>query len=198
MPTKSRPSAKGPPPHAQKWLAEHRRGLHQGRIATPERYQSIWDTSCIPDRFTPATPEMTAEAEARLGIVIPAVLREQLLIQNGGYLLDCHQYPFAEAAKHWTNAAVDGIYPVQSWKRARNDNWFESVNDVEGLDLLIIIAAHAESQLCLDYRQSGSRGLPAVTFIDVCKEPTEVKILADTVDEFIGGFIALRPTKDST
>src|SRR5262245_51950745 len=162
---KKRGSASGPPPRAQKWLEERRRGMHQGRTPTPEHSNSIWDTSFIPDRCTPATSESISEAEVRLGIVIPEPMKDQLLVQNGGCLLECDR--FNDASVHWTNATVDGIDQVQSWRRAKDDNWFENVQDVKGLDLLIIIAAHSEAQLCLDYRKSGSNGMPCVTFVDV-------------------------------
>ncbi len=190
---KKRGSASGPPPHAQKWIEEYRQGMHQGRAPTPAHKTSIWDTSFIPDGCKPATSELIAEAEERLGVVIPKRMKEQLLIQNGGCLLECDEFPFNDSSVNWTNATVDGIHEVQSWGRAADDNWFESVADVKGLDRLIIIAAHSESQLCLDYRKSGGRRMPAVTFIDVCMNPTEVTIIAKTVDEFVRTLIALRP-----
>ncbi|MGO9109978.1 MAG: SMI1/KNR4 family protein [Thermoguttaceae bacterium] len=125
----------------KRFLEERRQGLHRGRTPTPEHYRSIWRTSLISERYTPATPEMIAEAEVRLGVVIPALLKEQLLIQNGGYLVAYEPYPFDDASVHWSNATVDGIWPLKSWERAKDDNWFESVEDVEGLDRLIRIAA---------------------------------------------------------
>lgn len=192
MARKQRTSPKGPPPEAKRWLEEYRRGKHQGRTPTPEHHKSIWDTTYIPDRYTPATPEVIAESEAGLGIVIPALMREQLLIQNGGCLLECEQYPFKDDSVHWTNATVDGISRVQSWELASDDNWFESVEDVQGLQLLVIIAAHSESQLCLDYRRPGGSGMPAVTFVDVSRHPTEVRVIAKTVDEFIHALVSSR------
>lgn len=128
----------------------------------------------------------------RLGFVIPTLVKDQLLIQNGGRLLELDQYPFKDPSVHWTNATVDGIDRIQSWRRAEDDNWFESVEDVKGRDQLIIIAAHSESQLCLDYRESGRRRMPAVTFIDVCMNPTEVRIITKTADEFVRTLIASR------
>ena len=53
----------------------------------------------------------------------------------------------------WMNAAIDGLDPVGSWELASEHNWFESVDDVPGLDRLVVIAGHSESQLCLDYRE---------------------------------------------
>jgi hypothetical protein len=170
--------------------------MHQGRTPTPAHLTSIWNTSFIPDGCTPATLELITDAEVRLGIVIPTLMKDQLLIQNGGCLLELDQYPFKDASVHWTNATVDGIGQVQSWRRADKDNWFESVKDVKGLDRLIVIAAHSESQLCLDYRKSGSGGMPAVTFVDVCMSPTEVRLITKSADEFIRTLIASRTANE--
>ncbi len=192
MAKKSRRLPKGPSPQALKWMEERLQGKHPGLTPTPEHYQSIWKTYYIPERYTPATLQMISEAEARLGIKIPASVRQQLLIQNGGCLADCEVRPFQDASVHWTNATIDGIEPVQSWKRACDDHWFDNAKDVENLSLLIRIAAHSEAQFCLDYRKSGRQGMPGVTFIDVCMAPTEVLTIVETVDEFINTMIASR------
>ena len=180
-----------------KWAEERRQGMHRGRTPTPEHAASIWDTSFIPDRYCPATDQLIAEAEARVEISIPASMRAQLLIQNGGQLCDCDPLPFGEKAL-WMNAAVDGILQVQQWDRAAENNWFESVDDVPDLYLLVRIAAHSESQLCLDFRKSGSTGTPAVTYIDVCMDPTEVVVLAETVDDFIQALIVARRASETS
>lgn len=197
MAKNERRSATGPPPKVKKWLDEYRRGKHQGRIPSPEHFKSIWDTTRIPEDCTPATSDSITDAESRLGIVIPASMKQQLLIQNGGSLADCPEYPFDDSSINWTNATVDGIEPVESWERAKNDHWFDNVNDVTSLDLLIRIAAHSEAQLCLDYRKAGSNGLPGVTFIDVSTKPTEVRIITERVDEFIRALVASRSVSDN-
>jgi hypothetical protein len=186
---------KGPPPQARKWMEEFRQGKHQGIKPTPAHFQSIWDTNYIPDRCIPARRDAIAETEQRLGIVIPASLKEQLLVQNGGYLKVCDKYPFEHGRVYWTNATVDGIDQVDSWHRADDrgridSGWFDDVDDVEGLDLLIKIASHSESQLCLDYRKVGGKGMPGVTYIDVCQKPTQVVSIAGTVHEFILALVA--------
>jgi len=185
-----------PPPKAKKWLEEHRRGKHRGLTPTPEHYKSIWDTSYIPDRCTPATPKMMDEAQACLKVVIPVSMKKQLLIQNGGCLPDCANQLFDDSSLHWTNATIDGIDPVELWERAKDDSWYESVKDVKSLHLLIRIAAHSEAQFCLDYRKSGPSGIPGVTFVDVSRVPTEVVSLTESIDEFIRAIIASRPPKD--
>src|SRR5438094_167695 len=54
-----------------------------GREPTPQHLRSVWATDYIPDWALPATPEAIASAEARLGVVIPKVLKTQLAVQNG-------------------------------------------------------------------------------------------------------------------
>lgn len=70
----------GPPARALKWIEEYRQGKHQGCTPTPEHNQSIWDASYIPDRCTPATPKLIKQTESRLGVTLPASIREQFLI----------------------------------------------------------------------------------------------------------------------
>ncbi|MCA9073163.1 MAG: SMI1/KNR4 family protein [Planctomycetaceae bacterium] len=140
---------------------------------------------------------MIDETETRLGIVIPKSLKEQLLIQNGGYIVHCDNYPFESDSLHWTNATVDGIDQLDGWKRAKDDHWFESVEDVNDLHLLIRIASHSESQLCLDYRKTGPDGIPGVTYIDTAMNPIEIRIVAFTVDDFIRGLVSSRLSDDN-
>jgi hypothetical protein len=187
--------AKGPPASVLKFIKEFRQGKHQGIKPTPEHAASVWDTSYIPDRCTPATAQLIAQAEKRLGVTIPEAMRKNLRIQNGGCLPDCDPFPFEEVVL-WTNATVDGILPVQKWELASRDHWFDSVNDVAKLHLLVRIAAHSEAQLCLDYRKSGKARQPAVTFIDVCMNPTEVVVVAKSVDDFVDALVAARPDDD--
>jgi hypothetical protein len=127
-----------------------------------------------------------------LGVLIPASIAEQLLIQNGGYLLESGEYPFEDRSAYWTNSTVDGIDQVESWARAADHPWFEHVKDVKDLHLLITIASHSESHLCLDYRKSAANGVPGVAYVDVGMSPTEVTVIADTADEFIKAIVCLR------
>jgi len=115
-------------------------------------------------------------------------MRRNLRIQNGGCLRGSDRFPFDDVL--WTNATVDRILPVQEWELASLDNWFDSVDDVDKLDMLVRIAAHSEAQLCLDYRKTGTSGKPAVTYIDVCMNPTKVAVLVKSVDEFVDALAA--------
>ena len=115
----------------------------------------------------------------------PEEIRQQVISQNISLS--------SEALDIFFNASVDGILPVEQGELASENHWFESVDDVDGLDCLVRIAAHSESQLCLDYRACGKAGTPAVTYIDVSMTPTEVTIVARSVDDFVAALVAARP-----
>ena len=166
------------------------------KIAPASAYAtSIWDRAVYSAVNAPAAPDLIADAEARLDVRIPESMKRNLLVQNGGYLIHCESYPFDEDT-FWTNAAVGGFFPVQSWQPATENHWFQAVEDVDGLERLICIAAHSESQLCLDYRRSGRQGVPGVTYVDVCRTPTEVTVVTQSVDDFINALVAARPDED--
>lgn len=153
-----------------------------------EEIKNIWDFY-QPDHFKPATDDDLNNAENRLQITIPQILRDQLQIYNGGFLFEFNEFPFEKNGFYWTNATIDGILDVASWELASENNWFESVEDVEGLNKLIVISAHSESQFCIDFRENGAQ--PSVTYIDVSMNPTEVKTIT-TLENFIETIITLK------
>lgn len=104
--------------------------------------------------------------------------------------------PEASLCRHWTNAIVDGIHPVEKWETAAENHWFQNASDVPDLRLLVVIAAHSESQLCLDYRVSGPKGIPADVYVDVCMRPTEVVTVAQTMTEFVAAIIASKEVRE--
>jgi hypothetical protein len=150
----------------------------------------MWVTDFIPERARPASDKAIAKAESRLGVTIPEVLKAQLRVRNGGHVfLSEKATPFEKKCRLWTNAVVDGILPVQQWETAAASNWFDSVSDVPALDLMVVLAGHSESQLCLDFRSSGAAGTPSVAYVDACTTPTELTTLAKTPDEFVAAII---------
>jgi len=162
-----------------------------GLQPTPEHLQSVWATGYIPDWARPASREAIASAEKRLGVVIPKVLKAQLAVLDGGQVfLSEEKVPLENTCRHWTNAIVDGVMPVGEWEIASENHWFQNASDVPDLKLLVIVAAHSESQLCLDYRRCGPKGVPAVVYVDVCMRPTEVVTVAPTVTEFVAALVA--------
>ena len=60
-----------------------------------------------------ATERQILAAEKRLGVKIPAAIKRQLKIQNGGRVVN----------NDWFEA-VDGIMPVQEWELASESDWF--------------------------------------------------------------------------
>ncbi len=86
--------------------------------------RSIRHSNFIPEWAIPATEAGIRTAEERLGVSIPGCLQTQLLIQNGGVLTDQDSRVMNHVL--WLNAAIDGIWPVEKWVLALNDNWFES------------------------------------------------------------------------
>jgi hypothetical protein len=162
-----------------------------GREPTPQYLRSVWATDYIPDWARPAKRQAIASAEKRLGVAIPKVLKDQLAVQNGGQIfLSEMGVPFEDTCRHWTNAIVDGVMPVEEWEIAAENHWFQNASDVPHLKSLVIIAAHSESQLCLDFRACGPKRIPAVVYIDVCMQPTSVATICPTVTEFLAALIS--------
>lgn len=159
----------------------------KGRKPPPAHLASMWSSDFIPTWRRPATEAAIKAAEKSLGIAIPAALKKQLLIQDGGPVFsgDDDPVPMKNGFRLWMNAAIDGLEPVSSWELASEHNWFESVSDVPGLDRLVVIAGHSESQLCLDYREKGPKRSPALTYFDVCRSPTDEVSVCDSVVDFI-------------
>src|SRR5262245_52572559 len=102
-----------------------------GREPTPEYLRSVWATDCIPDWARPATRQAIAGAEKRLGVVIPKIVKGQLAVQNGGQVfLSEAGVPFEGTCRHWMNAIVDGMHPVEKWEIATENHWFQNASDV--------------------------------------------------------------------
>ncbi len=162
-----------------------------GREPTPQHLRSVWATDFIPDWARPATRQAIANAEKRLGVVIPKVLKAQLAVQNGGQVfLSEKEVPFEDTCRNWTNAIVDGVMPVEEWEIAAENHWFQNASDVPQLKSLVVFAGHSEAQLCLEYRICGPKRVPAVLYVDVCMQPTSVATVCPTVTAFLAALIA--------
>ncbi|WP_372724907.1 hypothetical protein [Novipirellula sp.] len=104
----------GPPTHAVKWLEERKRGMHQELKPKPEHKKSIWDTISISKSRKGATGRQLDSAEMRLGVKLPAILRKQLKIQNGGKVVNLSSVD-ERIFPAGVDSAIDGIDLVQDW-----------------------------------------------------------------------------------
>lgn len=167
----------------------------------PEHVASIWSGSSVPDWRKPASESEITAAETRLGVSIPAALKKQYRIQNGGDLLVSSQDDAFEEAEglfpFLGNAACDGLLEIEEWCLASEHEWFESVDDVDGLELLVVIAQHSEDQLCLDYRENGRRRVPGLTSFFVGLDPTGETKESESISKAITAMRAFKKEHSS-
>lgn len=142
--------------------------------------------------------------EARLGVSIRAELQAVENVTFDDYGEDA---PFQDTC-HWLNAACDWFLPIEDWELASENNWFESYREGEivtfggakvekyipenpapDLHLLVIIAAHSESQLCFDYRECGPTGMPKVSYFDVTDDPMRSTTVCESAAEFVAAVL---------
>ena len=174
------------------------RTLPNGVSPDDKHKRSIWASDFIPTWQRGATPQEISDAERRLGVKFPDALVEQLRIQKGGTLVCLHEDEFENEYVALLNrfpgsmgdAAIDGILQLEKWELASKNHWFKTVKGVEGLDRLVRIAGHSESQLCLDYRGKNRRA-PGLTYFFVAHRQKE-SVVCDSVVEFIDALAAFK------
>lgn len=127
--------------------------------------------------------ERLAAHERRLGIFIPPIMVDLLSIEDTSWP-ERVATPFEDRCSLWLNAAPDGFPDFDDWKIASEDNWFESITNIPGLDHLVIFAAMSGDELCLDYRENGLASMPKVVHIDTCAYPATICVVADSAEEF--------------
>jgi hypothetical protein len=145
---------------------------------------SIWKVPVYLPYLQPAlTPEIVAEVENKLGVLLPhsylALLREQ----NGGYV----RKTFADSAILHTQ--IWGIGP--HFPNIANRRWWEDYVRSDGGLLqeadtqpLVPFDGDGHWYLCLDYRKRGRRSEPAVTYIDL--ETEHEREVAESFQGFLG------------
>ncbi|MFK3865131.1 SMI1/KNR4 family protein [Pseudoalteromonas rhizosphaerae] len=138
-----------------------------------ESPKNIWEKV---DFIGAATDADIINAEKRLGVIIPVILKQQLKIQNGGDILffDWFEQATDKEFLFIGDSIVDGICSVSQWCLASENDWFSNCNDVHHKELLVSIAGHSESQLCLDYRKNGRNGEPGLTAFFVTQVSAEI------------------------
>jgi hypothetical protein len=124
--------------------------------------------------------------ERRLGVVIPPIMMDLLSIEDlfGYFVAVDEEIPFRDRYRLWTNAVVDGFLDFVEWEPADQNNWFERFVSNPDLEKLIIIATHAESFLCLDYRECGPSATPKVVYTDTTDERLSFTTICESAEEF--------------
>lgn len=122
-----------------------------------------WQVPAYLDYVQPSlTPALVADAEARLGVRLPEALLELLREQNGGYL----------RGSFGVSSVVAGIGPQHPNLVGEAANWAPASPEPgrwapTGSALLIPFDGDGHWHMCLDYREVGREGEPAVTFVDL-------------------------------
>lgn len=154
---------------------------------------SFWSDSPH-GRQPPLTHQAARDAECALGVKLPAALLELLWIQNGGVVADewC-SYPTSDptswAEDHVPFECVMGIGRVEA-----NLSLLDTPYLVGEWDLpahIVLLAGDGHSWIALDYRASGPRGEPSVTWFDADTQ-TELPLAPD-FRSFVEGL-----TRDAT
>lgn len=136
---------------------------------SPEIPARLWRVPVyLPYLQPPLTDAMVREAESQMGVKLPRAYVAALRIQNGGYL---------RTTLHPTDRApvdrIAGIGPRfpsllrRDWddvKAHMAENGFVTPT---GLDDLVPFCGDGHYHYCFDYRQTGRREEPRVTYIDV-------------------------------
>lgn len=122
----------------------------------------------LPYLQPPLTDAAIEAAEAYLGIRLPVAYIEALKVQNGGYI-DRTLHPSGHAAVDWI-AGIGPRFPSllrKDWSAVVEYMAEEGLTTPARIDDLVPFCGDGHYYYCLDYRESGPRGEPRVTYIDV-------------------------------
>lgn len=144
---------------------------------------SIWAVPAyLPYVQDPLGRGALEEAEARLGVSLPASLVTLLFQQNGGYL----RASWPGSVSH-TLFGIGARAPSLTTHRA----WWQEAGFEgyvpDGPELLVPVDGDGHWDLCLDYRRCGPRGEPAVTWVDV--ELRREERVAATFGAYLDGLV---------
>ncbi len=129
----------------------------------------LWEVPIyLPYLQPPLTAAALLSAEKHLGVKLPASYVAALKEQNGGYLrLSSHP------SKHAPVDVLAGIGPrfpslrSRDWRELKEHMAAQGISTPERIDELVPFCGDGHFHYCLDYRKSGRRGEPCVTYIDV-------------------------------
>jgi len=130
----------------------------------------------LPYLQPPLTDAAVKEAETQLGVRLPSAYVAALRIQNGGYLrLGSHPSDHAPVD---CLAGIGARFPSilrADWSDVKEYMADEGFTTPARIDDLVPFCGDGHYHYCFDYRGSGRRGEPCVTYIDVaCFNADEV------------------------
>lgn len=138
----------------------------------------------------PLTDESVREAEAKLGVRLPADLLALLRVQNGGYTRDEYRVCPTSRPTSW---ADDHVMVDEIMGTATRESTAVSLLDSPRLDEewqqppeLVLLCGDGHWWIALDYRECGPDGEPPVIFYENDSEgsPDEL-LLAPSFREFV-------------
>ncbi|MBA3456825.1 MAG: SMI1/KNR4 family protein [Deltaproteobacteria bacterium] len=131
------------------------------------------------------TQRAIVSAENKLGVKLPRAYLDLLRIQNGGYLRLTSVSP--NLAPVDCIAGIGSRFPSilgNDWGDVKEYMREEGIRKPAGIDALVPFCGDGHFHYCLDYRRSGPRGEPKVTYIDVESFDTD-KVVAPNFDAFL-------------
>lgn len=131
------------------------------------------------------TERAIVSAENKLGVKLPRAYLDLLRIQNGGYLRLTSISP--NLAPVDCIAGIGPRFPSileKDWDDVKAYMSEQGIRKPARIDALVPFCGDGHFHYCLDYRTSGPRGEPKVTYIDVESFDTD-KVVAPSFDAFL-------------
>jgi hypothetical protein len=130
--------------------------------------EALWRVPIyLPYLQPPLTDGAVAKAEARLGVGLPRAYVAALRIQNGGYLR-LSSLPSEHPPVDFL-AGVGPRFPSilrRDWSAVAKAMTDQGLTPPPSLDALVPFCGDGHYEYCLDYRKSGKRSEPRVTYVD--------------------------------
>lgn len=159
-------------------------------ITTIHDLKLIWKKWPQDKQDPPASEEDIVKTEARLHVILPAVLKQLFRIQDGGriqneeYLLPNNDFLKLEDFETLKEIGDGSDFP------GPEQDWNIRLKHTEKL---IVVAQQGFSQfLCLDYHAKGGDAEPEVVLLDTVDAPFEIDRWA-TFDEFVARLVENPP-----
>lgn len=131
------------------------------------------------------TERAVVSAEKKLGVKLPRAYLDLLRVQNGGYLRLTSISPNLAPVN-----CIAGIGPrfpsilAKNWDDVKAFMSEQGIRKPARIDALLPFCGDGHFHYCLDYRKSGPRGEPKVTYIDTESFGID-KVVAPSFDAFL-------------